>query len=496
MSYNPFGLYFYGQAKEEILVFNGKKMNFHVGEMMCALLNKDKAFLNDLERISIQIQIEGNSYWEQLVGARYVKRSSDPKDFLKHINSIYDEGGAKKCLSNIRELVSGFYGKQETETDLMLAKLIFLLPCYKTYHELQQEIQAYNSGPVLDSVKRSLRPDSNMQPNSYYSYLPKDVSDKGIILSGYERWIGSLLDTPYHPIVDCGVTNAVVGTIDVNVYNLSKDNVINKKYAYAYLLDEHIKSVRYLWEKLRAAFNSYIPSEIYELRLGDDNLRQAKELLKSAFDKEMQIGHTLSVLPPDMATEIFAADKKNAIQISNTYSVLSLEELVFVEYYNFKGRNKEVKRCENCGRFFVRYQEKNRYCSECKIKGPRNKYENSQFTKSKAGKAYKRNYTAYRAWCEKNEAGLTYETGSLLFRYAAYKADTKAEIKPIMKQTEKTIRVEIQKRYGEWEKNADVAKQEFLSGRINEDEYIKRIALPTVKERSETLSRIKETVRG
>lgn len=65
-----------------------------------------------------------------------------------------------------------------------------------------------------------------------------------------------------------------------------------------------------------------------------------------------------------------------------------------------------------------------------------------------------------------------------------------------MKQTERTIRVEIQKRYGEWEKNADEAKQELLSGRINEDEYIKKIALPTVKERSETLSRIKETVRG
>lgn len=515
MSYSQYGLYFYGKAKDETIVFNKERVNLRIGEMMCALLNKDKAYLNDLVNTAINIQLEGNNYGALLGSVRYIKMQPvkvpvvklspgkvppasiySPKESF----SAYDEERAKKSLSKIRGLILDFFEKQKTETDLLLAKIIFLLPCYKVYHEIKSEVQTYDSGSISDSVKRSLKlvPDAEM--DLYYSEYPGEIRHKVNMLSGYEEWISSLINPIYGDVCSLYMTDAVVGTYDMQEYILHKKNRINTERAYTHLLANHIKNVQILWEKLQSAFNSYIPDEIDKLRLNDVERQQAVELLESAFDREMQKVHALYVLPPDMATEIFAVGKKYALQTSYTYSVLSLEELVFVEYSNFKGK-REVKRCEYCGRFFVKYQEKNKYCPNCKIKGPMANYEEKQFNNSATGKEYNKKYTSYLAWMKRNEQSITFERGSMFARYVVDIADTRSQItveakECIEKECEDTIRQEIKTRYGKWKEAADAAKQELFCGTISEDEFKKRIELPPIEERCPTLAKIRKQYRS
>ena len=139
--------------------------------------------------------------------------------------------------------------------------------------------------------------------------------------------------------------------------------------------------------------------------------------------------------------------------------------------------DREFKKCQLCGRYFIPYKFGAKFCQRpnpkyggktCARHGAVIQY-NDKKKHLEVAHHYKKCYDAYYKWKNVNVA--------------------------TDKKVPDYIISEIEKNFENWQTNANNAKNAFKEGIISMDECLERTALPPVKERSKNLAEYKEYLR-
>lgn len=137
-----------------------------------------------------------------------------------------------------------------------------------------------------------------------------------------------------------------------------------------------------------------------------------------------------------------------------------------------------IKKCKLCGSMFTSSRLDASYCQnpnpkynqkKCSKVGPRiSLFNESQYAKFNSIRA------ALYKWCDENR------------RFARENADH---------TTYKAIDSELIKLQQDWRQNADNARVLFKDGKISEQEFYDRLKLPKPKDRSKTLTTLRDSLR-
>ncbi len=160
----------------------------------------------------------------------------------------------------------------------------------------------------------------------------------------------------------------------------------------------------------------------------------------------------------------------------NLYSCVSLTELVAIEITHLHAFKRKICHCKLCSRLFVPYSVTAQYChntnpdlggKKCsevaRYLTLKKTVENDQLLKER-----QKNYRTYHQWVRRQM-----EQG-----YAAH------------------IQEEIQKKFKKWKKDTSKAIDQYRREKLSQEEGLRQVAIPQIKDRSPLLEGRKKYLRG
>lgn len=178
------------------------------------------------------------------------------------------------------------------------------------------------------------------------------------------------------------------------------------------------------------------------------------------------------------------------------YTALSFIPLVSLELYIMQQFGKRLLRCSFCDRLFSSYSSRSKYCAfpnpkyegeTCRNVAPHIDFINRECSTT-LGKEYRKNYEAYNRWVSRNQKS-DCRLMKLLYSlfYDTYEGSPRA-CKQYAEQEIARIQADIKSCFKQWVDNAKIAQENFLKGKISEEEVKSTIQLPPVSCRSTLLS--------
>lgn len=424
-------LFFRGGRKREQLLLNENVIELPVGRITCLIMQLDDTFFDDLKNVPKQVEKLAERY-----------RAEKQEIFQQQKAAI-----GKKNLLLLKKCLDGLILSTANDSVQLLFRLLVYLPCFEAYS------QAYDASERLLVGKSHLK--------YLMGQLSKPNSDDSQLTENAEAFnSGSKLHT----------LSAVWGNFIAFLTGETEDgfwelvaNVVFAEDGYANRLKNCLTEVwrlktdlQYAWEK---SDKQYTLTELRQHLAGPRILDRGSQ------------------------SSFFNSDSEFVLK-GEIYGIVSFTELVMAELKLFALIDREPRRCELCGQYFIPYRKETIYCSmpnpaynnrSCAKEGARLRYQKAHpFLKTPLGQAHIRNYKAYKMWMKRNIAFLQNKYDEV---YAAEEKDVQEKLKY-------QIILDLSARWDEWDKKTRGAIFDYENHTISDEELLAAIELPPPRERS------------
>lgn len=437
--YESRAFFFRGDRKNEHIQIDKQALTVPVGHVLCAVLGLEESFFTETEEVIVATEA---------IQQRFL---------LERIGDIFrDEEIARQTVKEMKELLAQkrLFGAEAA----FVFRMMVFLPCFDSYVKANEPMMR-----VLLNRKelgRFLTQQDDSQAGRAMTQEEYDQNQKAIkkYADQYAGWNSflSFLEDETEELPWSIVANVIFG-------------VENTRESYI----EQLKNCVIEIKRLRSDLIGFLLQ----------NSEESKALLFDAFPgPRVYQGHD------HLTGKTLAASEK----YSRIYEIVSFSEMIRAELMLLDTINREVQRCEICGKYFVPYRVSANACQRenpdyggktCTVIFTQRKYrEQHPELDTEAGKTYLKRYKAYSKWAA--------EGVQFVKTYA------KILYKNIVECREKTKTVtdEISKNQEAWRVQAMEALKAYSNGEISKDIAEQTMTMPRVKDRSPELAAFRKEV--